>query len=347
MLQDAYPWNVVFRGSTPVFVDLTSVVPVDPHLIWPASLQFKSFFLRPLEACRQGRGQLARARLYDNIDGIDLEDFCQITSAGYKLAHPWLMLERWLERRMGSNPALMRKLRSAASSTRVTVGAEVRRVFFKRLLARMQRFRFAGRDDPWSDYYSGIDPSCDKGAKLRIVQRLLDRFRPKTVLDLGCNTGVFSLVAASRGARVVSLDASEACIEALHAQAAAANMSVTPLIADVLCPTPAFGFLGAEYPSLVERVRADVVLCLALMHHLHITGRQSFERITALMDRVTAKHLIFEFVASDDANNSLLSLSRPIDYSLQTVVEALRRHFPVTETLDSDRPTRRIIVCSR
>jgi SAM-dependent methyltransferase len=346
MLQDAYPWNVVFRGSAPVFVDLTSVVPVDPTLIWPAYLQFKSFFLRPLEACRQGRGRLARALLYDNIDGIDLEDFCQIMNTRYKLARPWLMLERWLERRMRSNAALMRKLRSAASSTRVAVRPEVRRAFFKRLLARTE-FRFAGRDDPWSNYYSGIDPSYDKEAKLRVVQRLLDRFRPETVLDLGCNTGVFSLLAASGGARVVSLDASEDCIETLHAQAAATDLSVTPLIADVLCPTPAFGFLGAEYPSLIDRVRADVVLCLALMHHLHISGRQSFERIAALMDRVTAKHLIFEFVASDDANNSLLSLSRPIDYSLQTVVQVLRRYFPVTETLDSDRPTRRIVVCSR
>jgi hypothetical protein len=184
MLQDAYPWNVIFRGSTPVLVDFTSVVPVDPHLIWPAYLQFKSFFMRPLEACRQGRGKLARALLHDNIDGIGLDEFCQMTSAGYKLAHPWLMLERWLEQRMHSNPVLMRKLRSTASSTRVSVSAEVRRVFFKRLLERLRRFRFASRDDPWSNYYRSIDPSYDRDEKLRVVQRLLDRFEPKTVLDL-------------------------------------------------------------------------------------------------------------------------------------------------------------------
>ena len=53
-LQDAYPWNVVFKGTRPVFVDFTSIAPADATMIWPAYQQFLSFFLYPLELCSFG-----------------------------------------------------------------------------------------------------------------------------------------------------------------------------------------------------------------------------------------------------------------------------------------------------
>ena len=91
----------------------------------------------------------------------------------------------------------------------------------------------------------------------------------------------------------------------------------------------------------------DTVLCLALMHHLHITGRQSFERIAELLNDVTGRHLIFEFVARDDANIPLLPQRRHIDYSLESVVAALGRHFKDIDVRSSDRATRRLLVCRK
>ncbi len=62
---------MLFRDSEPVFVDLTSIVPIADRgpAIWPALDQFQTFFVRPLILAADGKGKLARALLVNNIDG--------------------------------------------------------------------------------------------------------------------------------------------------------------------------------------------------------------------------------------------------------------------------------------
>ncbi len=77
-LQHAYPWNVLFRDSEPVYLDLTSIVPnADQGLaIWPALDQFQFFFVRPLIPAADGKGNLARALLVNNIDAPAVAGRC-------------------------------------------------------------------------------------------------------------------------------------------------------------------------------------------------------------------------------------------------------------------------------
>lgn len=347
MLQDAYPWNVLFSGNAPVFVDLTSIVPADRATIWPAHEQFEAFFLRPLALAAEGKGKVARALLHDNIDGIGLEDFSTLMSASYHLRHPGLTIACWVDRQLQRRGALKMKVRQLAERASTNIDPAVRRRFLQGLRRRLDGFTFADKANPWTHYYSEISSEFDKQAKLNAITGLLESIQPRTVLDLGCNTGVFSLLAARQGARVIAIDSSESCIEALYAAARQDSLPVTPLIADVVNPTPAFGFMGRQYPGLWQRTRADTVLCLALMHHLHITGRQSFERIAELLDEVTGQHLIFEFVAHDDANVPLLPKRRRIDYTLNSVVAALERAFKDIDVRPSDRETRKLLVCRK
>jgi len=90
-----------------------------------------------------------------------------------------------------------------------------------------------------------------------------------------------------------------------------------------------------------------VVMCLGLMHHLHLNGRQTFQRIAELLDAASNRHLIFEFVGKDDANIDHLPQRRTIDYSLESVRESLALHFPHIQTFDSDRSTRKLLLCSK
>ncbi len=346
-LQDAYPWNVLFRGTEPVFLDLTSIVEIDTPYLWPAYDQFQAFFLRPLTLSRQGRGALARALMLNNIAGVTRRDFYRHTGFVYKAMHPLAGLGFLADEYIQARPGLKRRLRRAAQRQGAGVDKQIRARFYKRLRRKLEALSFDRSADVWSGYYQEIGPGVDKEAKIRIVGDLLERLQPKTVLDVGCNTGAFSVMAAERGARVISVDMSESCINLLYNRASADRLLITPLISDILCPTPAFGFMGVQYPSLIERARSETALCLALMHHLHISGRQSFDRIAKLMDALADQHLIFEFVAMDDENNDLLGAGREIDYDLESVTVELRRYFPAIETFDSDRPTRKILLCSK
>lgn len=347
ILQDAYPWNILFDGSNCIFVDLTSIARPDPVTLWPAHEQYESYFWRPLVLMNEGKGHAVRALLTNNIQGIDLETFTRLASIRTLLRWPGAFAARMIERKLQSSIALKAKAQDLARNATTQTSPEVRKRFLERLRRRLAPLRRKPSGDCWTNYYAEIEASFDKQAKVDIVGALLDRHGGKTVLDLGCNTGVFSIEAARRGAQVFAVDASESCINLLYDTAKAQKLAITPLVSDIACPTPSGGFMGKQYRPLFERVKADTVLCLGLMHHLHINARQSFERIAMLLDSVCRSTLIFEFVGLDDANISLLSRARKIEYSLDTVQTSLAAHFKSIEVHDSDRPTRKILLCRK
>ena len=348
ILQDCYPWNVLMRGTEPVVVDLTSIVRIDTPLIWPAYEQFQAFFLRPLALAAMGKGDVARALSSNHVSGISLEAFHHNVDIRYRLRHPSLTLGYHADRIVQRNHSLKRKLQQSVTASKTPVDRRVRERFLKRQSRKLSQGHLRRRNpDVWSNYYRQIDPHVDQKAKVDAVRRVIERVRPETVLDVGCNTGVFSVIAAQAGAKVVALDSSETCVEQLCAAARAQALRVTPLVVDVCRPTPAAGWMARQYPGLVERVRSDLVLCLGLMHHLHVTGRQSFRHIAELMDALSSRHLVFEFVAREDDNVALLGRGRPIEYSLSQVSDELAAFFPSVEMLASDRPTRRLLVCEK
>ncbi len=142
LLQDAYPWNVLFEGSRPVFVDLTSLVPADPEVLWPAHEQFEAFFHRPLVLASLGRGAAARAFLYNNLGGIDLDTFYREAPAMYRLRHPGLGLARRLDRLLQKHEGLKRRIREMNRRMADHLTPAVRRRFFTRLAARLRAVRF-------------------------------------------------------------------------------------------------------------------------------------------------------------------------------------------------------------
>ncbi|MGH9856557.1 MAG: class I SAM-dependent methyltransferase, partial [Acidobacteriota bacterium] len=347
ILQDCYPWNVVFRGPTPVIVDFTSIVPSETWLLWPAYEQFQAFFLRPLRLASQKKGSFVRALLYNNIFGISVDDLVSNSSTTYKITHPELMLQGGVSLFLDRHTNVRARLRQTMEKRKQNIDPAVRKKFFQGLIGKVGRFQFHHSGDVWTDYYDRIPMQVDKKAKLNVISECLNRLKPKTVADLGCNTGVFSVLAARQGASVLAMDNSEASIERLYQVSKDKQHQIVPLIVNVLSPTPSFGFLGKQYPSLIERAKSELVLCLGLMHHLHIAGRQSFPRIAEMMDCLSSRHLIFEYVDPADDNNLLLEAGRPIHYSMENVRESLSQYFPEMEILPSDRPTRQILVCSK
>ncbi len=346
-LQDAYPWNILFDGARPVHVDFTSIVKQDERLIWPAYVQFQSFFLRPLHLAEMGRSELARSLLQDSVGGIPLETFLRYARAATRLRHPGWDLAAAADRIIQRKPSLKARIHELSKKGAARVNPALRRRFFRGLRRTLEGFRFRAAGEIWERYYQEIPDWVDRKVKLEALRAILSGLSPGTVLDLGCNTGTFSLIAAESGARVLSIDSSEACIEALYREARARDLPVTPVIGNVLTPPPAFGFMAEQFPSFIERAKSDTVLCLGLMHHLHVTGRQPIAAIAAMLARLAERALIFEFVARDDANVERIESNRVIDYTLDSVLAALRQHFRTVETQASDRDTRRLLVCRK
>jgi hypothetical protein len=79
-------------------------------------------------------------------------------------------------------------------------------------------------------------------------------------------------------------------------------MKILPLVVNLARPTPAFGWRNEECPSFLDRARGkfDVVLMLAVLHHLMVKEQIPLPAILELAAELTSQYLIIEFVAPED-----------------------------------------------
>ena len=106
---------------------------------------------------------------------------------------------------------------------------------------------------------------------------------------------------------------------------------VLPLVLDVANPSPGLGWAGHERRSLLERADADVVLALALVHHLAISRNVPLPMLLGLFADL-APWAIVEFVPREDPMvRRLLASRRDVfdDYTLDGFRDAAGERFEV------------------
>ena len=154
------------------------------------------------------------------------------------------------------------------------------------------------------------------------------------VLDIGCNTGHFSMLAAKSGASVVAIDSDPAVVGEVWCRARAEGLDILPLVVSLARPSPAIGWRNGEYPSFLDRARGsfDAVLLLAVLHHVLVTDGIPLPAIMDLAAELTTGICVTEFVGPGDPMFRLLLRGRESLYEeLGTPVfeAACRRRFEV------------------
>lgn len=203
----------------------------------------------------------------------------------------------------------------------------------------------------WADYTITTSYS-DRGAasKQAVVERFLRLTDGQWVWDLGANTGVFSQIATDLGRNVLSLDVDPAAAErhyrALRARDANGPL---PLVMDLSNPSPALGWANSERLSLVERANADVLIALALVHHISIGNNVPLPHLSAFMSRL-GRHLIIEFVPKEDARVAAMLAGRRdvfADYSLDAFQSAFGTDWQLIEEQPVEDSTRVLFLFRR
>src|SRR5687767_32725 len=384
-IKDWHPHNILFSGTRPVFVDFTSIIPIadlpgQPHLqsiqssgtmgaLWDATsnavykmyrLMFEPYFGLPLLMMHRGLHAQARRRIYETtlnssesvITHIEAFNGSLATRARYALESRLLMF------------ALADR---GQSKTR----------FFK-LLRRIVASRNAAvRRSDYSSYYEDkkeafpATPSDDWTHKQHGVHSTLTRLKPRTVLDIGSNTGWFSKLAARLGSMVVAVDMDEASIDRLFNEASEQSLEILPLVANLMSPLPplyprtypdepSLSLIGESHSPMVtqpdERLRCEMVLALAIVHHLALGQSLTFEDIAAKFDRLAEHSVCVEFVDIDDAmitSDPAFFPAWNADpsafgwYTRENLIAALESHFGRVEILPSHPETRSLLVCTR
>jgi SAM-dependent methyltransferase len=301
--KDATPYNVLFRGTEPVFIDVLSIERRDARdPLWLPYAQFVRTFLLPL-VLNQRFGIPLESLLLGRRDGIEPEEAYQICGPLAKLRPPILTLATiptWL----GSRQADAKFYR-----TRRVRKTEQARFILKGILGglrrQLERLKASGKESSrWSNYIQSRESYTPQqfDQKKQFIDQVLSKYQSRRLLDAGCNTGQFSLQAARAGASVVAIDSDQAVVGRLWRLARAEGLDILPLVVNLARPSPAVGWRNGECSAFLDRAKGgfDMVFFLALLHHLLIAERIPLVEVINLVADLTTDLAVIEYVGTAD-----------------------------------------------
>lgn len=302
VLKDATPANILFEGTTPVFVDFGSIVRrTKGSPLWPAYAQFVRTFILPLLAeCFLGWPLASTAQRRDGYEPAEL----------YKQLG-WISRLRRTVRSTVTLPVQLAKwIRSSEVSTLLqhTVDDAQAQKALRRCFARLERAldhaSAAPRQSSWSNYDSTSLFACEesRAEKQVFVERALCRTRSQRVLDIGANLGRYSRLAASTGGSVVAIERDVEACDMNFRLSRESQSCVLPIAVDVARPSPATGWNNEETLSFNSRASSqfDFVLALAVVHHLLAADQIPLAFIVDALSRYSRRFLVVEWVPPAD-----------------------------------------------
>ena len=347
--RDAHPWNIVFDGARPLFVDFGSFAPLPAIDAGALVKAFRQWFILPLRLMSMGRHRIARLLLRDSITPASPSEM------QFLLAETEPTVERWLADAKDALrrclPAPMRKvirgLMPQARPASDTPG--LWRVTLEILRREVTNIALADERSGWSGYYDDDFPRLDDEsswtAKQASVAEALGRLPVGTLHDVGCNRGWYAQLAARRGWRVLASDMDEACLNRAQHDAQTQNLSMTPLYMDVRDPASGYGWCGTTFPAAPQRLKADCVLALAILHHLVFRSMADFSQALDGLSCFTRRDLVIEFVSKEDEHVSKWWNPQFGWYTLDGLAEEARRRFREVQVMPSHPRGRQLLVC--
>ena len=332
ILKDASAYNIQFIGRRPVFIDTLSFWRYREGDPWEGYKQFSEHFIAPLALCAYASPDiLPSLRVF--LDGIPLNLAAKLLPPKTRLKGG-LLAHIYLHSSSQKRYDKLDESKKAVNKTR-KVSTLALNGLMGSLEKTIKRLKLSKRDTQWGEYYTFTNYSDNSFEdKKKVVKQLLQKVEPKTVWDLGANDGTFSNIAADLGAYTIAFDVDAKAVEQNYAHKDARDSLLLPLVQDLSNPSPSLGWAHAERHSLEGRGPADVVMSLALIHHLAITNHSPFSQVAGFFARIS-KHLIIEFVPKGDSKVELLlsafSRNKFEGYTEENFETAFAKHFKLIE----------------
>jgi SAM-dependent methyltransferase len=353
ILKDATPYNFYLDSGKAILLDTSSFSLFKDGEPWIAYRQFCAEFLSPL-ALMHYNGQKWSRITKTHLRGLPLN-----------FVSKQLPLKSWFNTTTLLHIHLHSKYANAEGATaeaKLKLNQEVKKEgFSKEKLASLMSmllntvtkwekpYQF---EKHWSEYYEQ-DIASEKYLvhKEEIVKKWLEQLQPASVLDLGANTGKFSFIAAPYTKRVIALESDDICVDLMEAQIKKQKLThVNVLMQELAETSPHLGVNEKEIYSIFSRAKSEMVLALAVEHHLHITNHISLSQIAEMFSLFSSKYLITEFIPANDSKVQLLIKNRNKNLSTYTIdayKTALEKYFKIIEETNLDGSDRILILLQK
>lgn len=266
-IKDSTAFNIQFKKGMPTFIDILSFERYKEGNSWIGYKQFCEQFLVPLVLNSIGKIDF-NPWLKGSPDGLSIPD-----------ASKMLPFKSYL------SPVLLGHIHAQAwaiskiSST--TEGKTLKNIHIskKNLLALLHSLMgYIKNLKPakigfWGNYADHNSYTSEAAAEKEMaVKYFIRSIKPKTILDIGCNSGNYSCIAFNEGAdQVIGLDFDEEALNIASKRHDLIGKKFSSLRYDFTNPSPDLGWNLKERLSLKHRLpKIEGVICLALIHHLVI-----------------------------------------------------------------------------
>jgi len=331
-LKDASVYNIQFVHGKATLIDTLSFEIYKEGQPWVAYRQFCQHFLAPLAlmALRDVRlNQLLRVY----IDGVPLD----LASA---LLPSKTRFNFGLLTHIHLHAGAQKKYSGADVKSRAgtTFGKQAMIGLIDSLDSTIRKLNWNPSGTEWGNYYD-ITNYSDAAFehKKELVRKWSAQVKPALVWDLGANTGVFSRVASETGAYVVSSDIDPAAVEQNYRQMKGEKTeNLLPLLLDLTNPSPSIGWANQERDAFDVRGPADMVLALALIHHLAISNNVPLPQLADYFANL-GKRFVIEFVPKSDSQVQKLLVSREDifpKYTREGFEAAFKQRFKICEAVN-------------
>jgi hypothetical protein len=344
VLKDATPYNVQFKGSRPVFLDVGSWEQLKPGEPWAGYRQFCMQFLYPLML--QGYKRVPfQPWLRGSIDGITPIEARALMSFGDRFrkgafTHVFLharLDQRYAERgRTGGD--VKKELKSAG------FGKELLRANIKKVRKAVEATEWDPPKSVWTAYRNeNTYEDADNQAKADFIRQVAAQREWKLAWDLGANDGFYSRIIAEQARYVLALDLDPSTVELLYRDLKAeGNEQILPLVMNLTDPSPALGWRGLERKAWTDRGKPELILALALLHHVSITGNVPVRQFVDWLASLES-HIVIEFMTREDPMVKRLLAAKRVeheDYEQGFFERCVREAFEVERTQELPSGTR-------
>lgn len=329
-LKDASAYNIQFVRGKATLIDTLSFEIYKEGQPWVAYRQFCQHFLAPLVLMALKDVRLNQLlRVY--IDGVPLDLASELLPSKTRLNFGLLT-------HIHLHASAQKKYSGADVKSRTaTMSKQAMTGLLDSLDATVRKLDWNPGGTEWGNYYD-ITNYSDAAFehKKQLVREWAARVKPALVWDLGANNGVFSRVAGESGAYVVSSDVDPAAVEQNYRiSKEAKEQNLLPLLLDLTNPSPSIGWANQERDAFYGRGPADMVLALALIHHLAISNNVPLPQLADFLAN-GGKWLVIEFVPKSDSQVQRLLVSREDifpTYTREGFEAAFKQRFNIREAV--------------
>lgn len=334
VLSDASAYNIQFKGPQPVFIDLLSVRPYREGEFWIGHRQFCEQFLNPL-LLRSTLGIAYNGWYRGNLEGIPTSDLAR--TLPFSSYFSWnilsqVILQAKLQAKVTNEP--MQAITEARKSR------TLRRSAYEGILHQLRNWiaKLYPADTGktiWGNYSKdNIYSNSEAEEKRQFVAEFASKVRPKIMIDMGCNTGDYSVAALEAGASyVIGFDFDQHALDFAFSRSIDEKRNFLPLWLDASNPSPDQGWGQTERMGFGKRAQADGLIALAFEHHLAIAKNVPLPQVLDWLVSMAPQGVI-EFVPKDDQTiQMMLALREDIfeDYDLDIFIEQLTQRVHIVK----------------